>query len=73
MKVLSEQSYQRLASYGTDLDLLKERHERLALEYRRLERKYQEMLLLLGMKGLRLEVKPAIPAQPERQTLRRIK
>lgn len=70
MRILSESSYRRLAAAGTQLELLEEKHTRLAVRFRMLEKKHQELVLLVGLEGMTVEVKPPIPAQPERLALK---
>ena len=73
MRFLSEASFAALQNAESDLLLERERNQRLTKAYRILERRHQELLLLIGLKGLAVEIKPAIPAQPARMILKNIK
>ncbi len=76
MRILSDASYRQLRAsaeqanlerdrLGRDLSELRARHERICKGYRILERRHQELLLKLELRGMTVEIKPAVPAQPE--------
>ena len=73
MRILSEASFAALVDAKSDLLSEHERNARLTKAYRILERRHQELLLLIGLKGMTVEMKPAVPAQPARQVLRNVK
>jgi hypothetical protein len=54
MRILSEKSYRRLI----------ERNRVLASRCQSVERSYQELVLLLGLKGFTVDLKPEVPAKP---------
>jgi len=77
MKLLSERSHRELLAQAeratSEFRRLAESNAMLRRRIKELEKNYQELVLRAGIEGFSVEFKPAVPAQPPKLVLKRVR